>query len=319
MAVEPLSNRRQAKCPLQCVQLGQARCSQYTEDKRAQQDQSSYLSISCSHGNMPHMFALTIQTFCRCSVVKTKPCWRHMLVTIHHTIPQLLTSMYKVFFVQKGSMLAKKDFFCTCWTCQLVSDSALHKGVSIWRISEIAFWLCNQCCVISESTIWLQAHWGATKPEKTFKITKPKSIHWVEPSNNQSLLIPGKYYLHLDEMKYLQCILLLLDVWDTRHDRHQCDVFTFSGAELLGLVERRSSRQKKILSKWRLLFVWQFAGHCEQYKTVHSADIKECTMCKRGRCWWAAFWDCDSFSSCCPTFWCIHTWCWLHLVWRSLS
>ena len=37
-------------------------------------------------------------------------------------------------------------------------------------------------------------------------------------------------------------------------------------------------------------------------------------MCKRGRCWWAAFWDCDSFSSCCPTFWCIHTWCWLHLL-----
>ena len=34
-----------------------------------------------------------------------------MLVTIHHTIAQLLTSMYKVFFVQKGSMLAKKDFF----------------------------------------------------------------------------------------------------------------------------------------------------------------------------------------------------------------
>ena len=101
MPVEPLSNRRQAKCPLQCVQLGQARCSQYTEDKRAQQDQSSYLSISCSYGNMRHMFALTIQTFCRCSIVKTKPCWRHMLVTIHHTIPQLLTSMYKVFFVQK--------------------------------------------------------------------------------------------------------------------------------------------------------------------------------------------------------------------------
>ena len=126
--------------------------------------------------------------------------------------------------------------------------------------------------------------------------------------------IPGKYYLHLDEMKYLECILLLLDVWHTRHDRHQCDVFTFGGAELLGLVVRRSSRQKKILSKWRLLFVGQFAGHCEQYKTVHSADIKECTMCKRGRCWWAAFWDCDSFSSCCPTFWCIHTWCWLHLV-----
>ena len=111
MPVEPLSNRRQAKCPLQCVQLGQARCSQYTEDKRAQQDQSSYLSISCSHSNMRHMFALTIQTLCRCSIVKTKPCWRHMLVTIHHTIPQLLTSMYKVFFVQKGSMLAKKDFF----------------------------------------------------------------------------------------------------------------------------------------------------------------------------------------------------------------
>ena len=83
--------------------------------------------------------------------------------------------------------------------------------------------------------------------------------------------IPGKYYLHLDEMKYLQCILLLLDVWDTRHDRHQCDVFTFSGAELLGLVERRSSRQKKILSKWRLLFVGQFAvcivNSIRQYKT----------------------------------------------------
>ena len=108
--------------------------SQYTEDKKAQQDQSSYLSISCSYGNMRHMFALTIQTLCRWSIIKTKPCWRHMLVTIHHTIPQLLTSMYKVFFVQKGSMLAKKDFFCTCWTCQLVSDSALHKGVSIWRI-----------------------------------------------------------------------------------------------------------------------------------------------------------------------------------------
>ena len=105
------TNRRQAKCPLQCVRIGQAWCSQYTEDKRAQQDQSSYLSISCSHSNMRHMFALTIQTLCRCSIVKTKPCWRHMLVTIHHTIPQLLTSMYKVFFVQKGSMLAKKDFF----------------------------------------------------------------------------------------------------------------------------------------------------------------------------------------------------------------